>query len=68
MPLYDWKCMTCGEQAEVLRPIADSGEPPIPSEAGTDCPTASGLHLWERRLSPVSVQRGPDWTGSKGNW
>lgn len=68
MPLYVWHDPVSGVTTEILRSFDGYQDPPNEEEAkqaGADPATAK----WEKRLGTgIQLTRGPNWSGSKGNW
>jgi predicted nucleic acid-binding Zn ribbon protein len=62
MPLYEWKSESTGEEIDVLRSFDDSDVEPTEEEAKGD------KGPWQKLISVVTTRRGPNWSGSKGNW
>lgn len=67
MPQYMWLCEGCGQEVEVIRPLAQFEVPPTAEEAGG--PGVEHEHKWKSILSkPPAVVKGPGWGGGKGRW
>ena len=60
MPLYDYRCRTCGAVYEERRPMADADAP-------ATCPSG---HVGAARLLPVfaTIGSGPDPGPAGGGW
>jgi hypothetical protein len=64
MPIYKWKCSSCGEEREVLRSMKDSEVPPLSggydqyktdgedaqAECTPSCGEDSREHRWVKQL------------------
>lgn len=62
MPMYLWESETTGEEITVLRSFDDYEVPPTEEEIGDK------VGPWKRIVGRTTVVRGPNFTGSKGNW
>jgi hypothetical protein len=74
MPIYQYRCKTCGTDAEVIRSLADSEVVPTAAEEdpttryhGHQDACADG-HAWEKLLGVVKTIKGRSWGRGKGHW
>lgn len=67
MPLYDWIDKKTGYKVVLLRPFAEYDVPPCDEDLPED--ERGKDREWQKQLGEgVQTVRGPNWTGSKGNW
>jgi hypothetical protein len=61
-PLYTWQDEKTGKEVTVVRSVEEIEIAPTEEESGVK----DGR--WKRLLCACTFKRGPNWTGSKGNW
>jgi hypothetical protein len=61
-PLYEWQSESTGKKVSIVRPVNEIEKEPSGDE------TQGDPGPWKRLMCASTFKRGPNWTGSKGNW